>query len=175
MWVSYTNAWKNHPRADQTEHWKHAKALPIRKVIESVAQRPAAIRSGRVIEFNPIKQGVMPIVFHPHGWIESKQMVELVDYAATKGAIVAFTRSLALQLVKRGIRVNGVAPGPVWTPLIPSTFDAGKVARFGLDVPMERAGEPEEIAPSYFFLASTDSSFMTGQILHPNGGEVVNA
>lgn len=99
----------------------------------------------------------------------------LLDYSATKGAIVAFTRSLALQLVKRGIRVNGVAPGPVWTPLIPSTFDAEKVATFGADVPMERAGEPEEIAPCYVFLASDDSTYMTGQVLHPNGGEVVNA
>jgi NAD(P)-dependent dehydrogenase (short-subunit alcohol dehydrogenase family) len=99
----------------------------------------------------------------------------LLDYAATKGAIVAFTRSLALQLAKRRIRVNGVAPGPIWTPLIPSTFDADKVARFGNDVPMERAGEPEEVAPAYVFLASSDSSYMTGQVLHPNGGEVINA
>lgn len=99
----------------------------------------------------------------------------LLDYSATKGAIVAFTRSLALQVVKQGIRVNGVAPGPVWTPLISSTFEAEKVATFGSDVPMERAGEPEEIAPSYVFLACADSSFMTGQVLHPNGGEVINA
>jgi NAD(P)-dependent dehydrogenase (short-subunit alcohol dehydrogenase family) len=98
----------------------------------------------------------------------------LLDYAATKGAIVAFTRSLALQLVDHGIRVNGVAPGPVWTPLIPSTFSAGKVASFGSDVPMRRAGEPDEIAPSYVFLACNDSSYMTGQVLHPNGGEVIN-
>lgn len=99
----------------------------------------------------------------------------LLDYSATKGAIVAFTRSLALQLAKRHIRVNGVAPGPIWTPLIPSTFDAEQVARFGNDVPMERAGEPEEVAPAYVFLASNDSSYMTGQVLHPNGGEVINA
>ncbi|MBI3862351.1 MAG: SDR family oxidoreductase [Planctomycetia bacterium] len=99
----------------------------------------------------------------------------LLDYSATKGAIVAFTRSLALQVVKQGVRVNGVAPGPVWTPLISSTFEANEVATFGSDVPMERAGEPEEIAPSYVFLASNDSSFMTGQVLHPNGGEVINA
>jgi NAD(P)-dependent dehydrogenase (short-subunit alcohol dehydrogenase family) len=98
----------------------------------------------------------------------------LVDYAATKGAIVAFTRSLAMQLVERGIRVNGVAPGPVWTPLIPSTFPAKKVASFGSDVPMARAGEPAEIAPAFVFLASDEASYFTGQVLHPNGGEVIN-
>ena len=99
----------------------------------------------------------------------------LIDYASTKGAIVAFTRSLAENLAKKKIRVNGVAPGPVWTPLIPSTFPKEKVEKFGGDVPMKRPGEPVEIAPSYVFLASDDSSYMTGQVLHPNGGEVVNA
>jgi NAD(P)-dependent dehydrogenase (short-subunit alcohol dehydrogenase family) len=99
---------------------------------------------------------------------------QLLDYAATKGAIVAFTRSLALSLVAQGIRVNGVAPGPIWTPLIPSTFPADKVEHFGANVPMQRAGQPEEVAASYVFLASDDASYMAGQILHPNGGEVVN-
>lgn len=98
----------------------------------------------------------------------------LIDYASTKGAIVSFTRSLASNLVKRKIRVNGVAPGPVWTPLIASTFKPDKVSNFGSDVPMERAGEPAEIAPSYLFLASEDGSFITGQVIHPNGGEIVN-
>lgn len=100
---------------------------------------------------------------------------QLLDYSSTKGAIVAFTRSLALQLADRGVRVNGVAPGPIWTPLIPSTFDAEHVASFGSDVPLRRAGEPAEVAPAFVFLASDDSSYMTGQILHPNGGEIVNA
>jgi NAD(P)-dependent dehydrogenase (short-subunit alcohol dehydrogenase family) len=99
---------------------------------------------------------------------------QLLDYSTTKGAIVAFTRSLSQSLVEKGIRVNGVAPGPIWTPLIPSTFPAEKVESFGNQVPMRRAGQPEEIAPSYVFLASDDSSYMSGQILHPNGGEVVN-
>lgn len=98
----------------------------------------------------------------------------LVDYAATKGAIVAFTRSLALQLSERGIRVNAVAPGPIWTPLIPSTFDAGHVAEFGKNVPMQRPGQPDEVAPSFIFLASADASYMSGQVLHPNGGVPVN-
>ena len=98
----------------------------------------------------------------------------LLDYSATKGAIVAFTRSLAKALVDQGIRVNGVAPGPIWTPLIPATFSAKEVAEFGTDVPMKRAGEPMEVAPCYVFLASSDSNYMTGQILHPNGGEVIN-
>jgi NAD(P)-dependent dehydrogenase (short-subunit alcohol dehydrogenase family) len=99
---------------------------------------------------------------------------KLLDYASTKGAIVAFTRSLSKALAEKGIRVNGVAPGPIWTPLIPSTFDKKKVEEFGTDVPLKRAGEPTEVAPCYLFLASSDSSYMTGQVLHPNGGEVVN-
>jgi NAD(P)-dependent dehydrogenase (short-subunit alcohol dehydrogenase family) len=98
----------------------------------------------------------------------------LLDYSATKGAIVSFTRSLAHALVEKGIRVNAVAPGPIWTPLIAATFPADKVSTFGSDVPMGRAGEPEEVAPSYVFLASDDSSYITGQVLHPNGGEIVN-
>lgn len=98
----------------------------------------------------------------------------LLDYASTKGAIVAFTRSLSKAVAEKGIRVNGVAPGPIWTPLIPSTFDKKKVEEFGTDTPLKRAGEPAEVAPCYLFLASSDSSYMTGQVLHPNGGEVVN-
>lgn len=98
----------------------------------------------------------------------------LIDYASTKGAIVAFTRSLSSNLAKKGIRVNGVAPGPVWTPLIPSSFKGKKAAQHGSDVPLQRAGEPVEIAPSYLFLACPDSSYMTGQFLHPNGGEIIN-
>lgn len=98
----------------------------------------------------------------------------LLDYSATKGAIVTFTRSLAHQLVKKKIRVNAVAPGPIWTPLIPSTFPAEKVETFGTDVPLGRAGEPDEVATCYVFLASEDSSYFTGQVMHPNGGEIVN-
>jgi NAD(P)-dependent dehydrogenase (short-subunit alcohol dehydrogenase family) len=98
----------------------------------------------------------------------------LIDYASTKGAIVSFTRSLASTLAEKKIRVNAVAPGPIWTPLIPATFDAEHVKSFGSDVPLKRAGEPVEVASSYVFLASDDASYMTGQVLHPNGGEIVN-
>lgn len=98
----------------------------------------------------------------------------LVDYSATKGAIVSFTRSLASQLVHDRIRVNGVAPGPIWTPLIPATFPAEEVASFGSDSPMGRAGQPWECAGCYVFLASAEASFITGQMLHPNGGEIIN-
>lgn len=98
----------------------------------------------------------------------------LLDYSSTKGAIVSFTRSLALSVADRGILVNAVAPGPVWTPLIPGSFPAEKVESFGENVPLKRAGQPGEIAPCYVFLASGDSSYMTGQVLHPNGGTIVN-
>ncbi len=99
---------------------------------------------------------------------------QLMDYASTKGAIVAFTRSLSHSVAEKGIRVNAVAPGPIWTPLIPATMPEEKVTQFGQETPMKRAGQPEEVAPSYVFLASEDSSYMTGQVLHVNGGVIVN-
>ena len=97
----------------------------------------------------------------------------LLDYSATKGAIVSFTRALSNSLVERGIRVNAVAPGPIWTPLIPSTFTPEEVEQFGQNTPMGRVGQPNEVASSFVFLASDDASYMTGQVLHPNGGTVV--
>lgn len=99
---------------------------------------------------------------------------KLIDYSATKGAVLAFTRALAAALADKGIRVNGVAPGPIWTPLIPSSFSEQDVAKFGSQTPLGRAGEPDEVAPSYVFLASDDASYITGQIIHPNGGQPVN-
>jgi NAD(P)-dependent dehydrogenase (short-subunit alcohol dehydrogenase family) len=98
----------------------------------------------------------------------------LLDYSSTKGAILAFTRSLSANLIEKGIRVNAVAPGPIWTPLIVGSFDANKVKTFGSDTPMKRAGQPAEVATCFLFLASEDASYITGQTLHPNGGEVVN-
>lgn len=98
----------------------------------------------------------------------------LIDYASTKGAIVSFTRSLSSSLIGKNIRVNAVAPGPIWTPLIASSFTPEEVAEHGSDAPMKRAGEPVEVAPCYLFLACSDSSYITGQVLHPNGGEIVN-
>jgi NAD(P)-dependent dehydrogenase (short-subunit alcohol dehydrogenase family) len=98
----------------------------------------------------------------------------LIDYSSTKGAIVSLTRSLSINLAEKGIRVNGVAPGPIWTPLIPASFNPEKVSKQGMQVPLKRSGEPVEVAPSYLFLACDDSSYMTGQFLHPNGGEVIN-
>ncbi|MFC4410399.1 SDR family oxidoreductase [Chungangia koreensis] len=99
----------------------------------------------------------------------------LVDYSATKGAITAFTRSLSQQLIKKGIRVNAVAPGPIWTPLIPATFGAEEVEQHGEDTPIGRRGQPAELAPAYVFLSSEDSSYMTGQTLHVDGGDFIGS
>ncbi|MFC3040643.1 SDR family oxidoreductase [Virgibacillus xinjiangensis] len=99
---------------------------------------------------------------------------DLIDYSATKGAITSFTRSLSEELAEQGIRVNGVAPGPIWTPLIPASFSKEKVDAFGGNTPMKRPGQPSELAPAYVYLASNDSSYVSGQMLHVNGGTIVN-
>jgi NAD(P)-dependent dehydrogenase (short-subunit alcohol dehydrogenase family) len=101
--------------------------------------------------------------------------VHLIDYSSTKGAIVAFTRSTSGMLAEKGIRVNGVAPGPIWTPLIPASFEPEQVAKFGQDTPMKRAGQPSEVGPAYVFLASDDASYITGQVIHINGGEMTES
>jgi NAD(P)-dependent dehydrogenase (short-subunit alcohol dehydrogenase family) len=99
----------------------------------------------------------------------------LLDYSATKGAIVTLTRSLSEALVDQGIRVNAVAPGPIWTPLIPASFDAERTAKHGASAPMKRPGQPNEVAPCYVFLASDEASYISGQVMHPNGGKVVGS
>jgi len=104
-----------------------------------------------------------------------KGHAELLDYSSSKGAVVAFTRSLSQMVADQGIRVNAVAPGPIWTPLIPSTFPADQIKDFGKNTPMGRPGQPEEVAPAYLFLASDDSSYITGQVIHVNGGTIVNS
>ena len=98
----------------------------------------------------------------------------MIDYSSTKGAIVSFTRSLSANLSGKGIRVNAVAPGPVWTPLVVSSFSDEKITTFGTDTPLKRPGQPAEIAPAFVFLASKDASYITGQVIHVNGGEIVN-
>ncbi len=127
-----------------------------------------------------VTQAALPALRESRGTIINTTSVtayrgspKLIDYAATRGAIVAFTRSLSIALNDDGVRVNAVAPGPIWTPLIPASFDEERTATHGSGAPMERAGQPFEIAPSYIFLASDDAAYMSGQVLHPNGGEIV--
>ncbi len=127
-----------------------------------------------------ITQSVLPYMYEGGSIINTASVTAyrgsggLLDYSATKGAIVAFTRSLSANLIPRGIRVNGVAPGPIWTPLIPSSFSGDEVSKFGTDSPMERPGQPVEVAGAYVFLASEKSSYISGQFIHVNGGEIVN-
>lgn len=127
-----------------------------------------------------VTQAALPALRESRGAIINTSSVtayrgspKLIDYAATRGAIVAFTRSLSIALQKDGVRVNAVAPGPIWTPLIPASFDEERTAEHGSGSPMQRAGQPWEIAPSYVFLASADAGYMSGQVLHPNGGEII--
>ena len=155
-------------------HWAAEK-------LEDISSRQLlTVFSTNIFSYFWVTQAALPFMKEGGSIINSSSVTAyrgsptLIDYASTKGAIVAFTRSLATNLAEKKIRVNGVAPGPIWTPLIPSSFDGKRVAQHGSDVPLKRAGEPAEVAPSYLFLACEDSSYMTGQFLHPNGGEVIN-
>jgi NAD(P)-dependent dehydrogenase (short-subunit alcohol dehydrogenase family) len=155
-------------------HWAAEK-------LEDISSRQLlTVFSTNIFSYFWVTQAALPFMKEGGSIINSSSVTAyrgsptLIDYASTKGAIVAFTRSLATNLAEKKIRVNGVAPGPIWTPLIPSSFDGKRVAKHGSDVPLKRAGEPAEVAPSYLFLACEDSSYMTGQFLHPNGGEVIN-
>ena len=158
-----------------------AEQHPVESIEEITAEQLERTFRTNIFSFFYMAKAALPYLTADHGSIINTTSVTayrgspaLLDYSSTKGAIVAFTRSLSQSLAEKGIRVNAVAPGPIWTPLIPSTFSAEKVERFGADVPMKRPGQPEEVAPSYVFLASDDASYMTGQVLHPNGGEMVN-
>ena len=121
-----------------------------------------------------LEKAPAPVIINTASVTAYRGSPKLLDYSATKGAIVSFTRSLSGQLAGQKIRVNAVAPGPIWTPLIPSTFAAEKVASFGSDTPLGRAGEPWECAECFVFLASDAAAYITGQVLHPNGGEIIN-
>lgn len=135
-----------------------------------------------IFSFIYLIQAALPLLKNNKGSIINNASVTaykgnplLIDYSSTKGAIVALTRSLSQSLAQDGVRVNAVAPGPIWTPLIPASFDKEQVQKFGTDVPLGRAGQPNEVAGCFTFLASKEASFMTGQVLHPNGGTIVNS
>ncbi len=146
-------------------------------LIDYASTKGAVVTFTRSLSNSLIKKGIRVNAVAP-GPIWTPLIVSsysLIDYASTKGAVVTFTRSLSNSLIKKGIRVNAVAPGPIWTPLIVSSYSADKMATFGLDVPMKRAGQPYELAPTYVYLASEDSSYVTGQVLHVNGGTMVDS
>lgn len=162
----------------------HAMQFIKRSILDITHEQLELIFRNNVFSFFYLIQYALPYMKKGGSIINTTSVTayegnkDLIDYSATKGAIVALTRSLSLSLVEKGIRVNGVAPGPIWTPLIPSSYSAKEVATFGKKtsrVPMDRAGQPCEVSPCYVFLASDDASYMTGQVLHPNGGTIVGS
>lgn len=162
--IVVNNAAEQHPKEDITE----ISPDQLRKTFET-----------NLFGFFYLTQAAMPHLQKGASIVNTTSVTayrgspSLLDYSSTKGAIVAFTRSLSGSLAERGIRVNAVAPGPIWTPLIPATFPPEKVATFGADQPMKRPGQPYEVATCHLFLACDESSYLSGQVLHPNGGEIV--
>lgn len=157
-----------------------AEQHPQKSILDITSEQLERTFRTNIFSFFHMTKAVLPYLHKGASIINTASITaydghdQLIDYSATKGAIVTFTRSLSASLVKQGIRVNGVAPGPIWTPLIPSTFNADQVSTFGSTTPMGRAGQPNELAPSYVFLASEDSTYITGQMIHVNGGKIVN-
>lgn len=159
----------------------HAVQFPVQNITDITPEQLENTFRTNVFSFFYLIQAAIPHLKQGSSIINTSSVTayqgskDLIDYSATKGAIVALTRSLSENLVSKGIRVNAVAPGPIWTPLIPASFPADKVASFGSDTPMKRVGQPCEVSPCYVFLASDESSYMSGQVLHPNGGTIVNS
>ncbi|WP_188431868.1 SDR family oxidoreductase [Kroppenstedtia guangzhouensis] len=159
----------------------HAVQFPQKSILEISPKQLELTFRTNIFSFFYLTRAALPHLHPGSSIINTTSVVayeghrELIDYSATKGAIVAFTRSLSQSLADRGIRVNAVAPGPIWTPLIPSSFSAEQVAPFGTDTPMKRAGQPFELAPAYVYLASEDSGYVTGQVLHVNGGVITGS
>ncbi|KAF0818068.1 MULTISPECIES: SDR family oxidoreductase [unclassified Cytobacillus] len=157
-----------------------AEQHPQKSLLDITAEQLEKTFRTNIFSFFHLTKAVLPHLKRGSSIINTASITayegneQLIDYSSTKGAIVSFTRSLAKSLAPQGIRVNGVAPGPIWTPLIPSTFTADKVSKFGSNTPIGRAGQPYELAPAYVYLASDDSSYVSGQMIHINGGTIVN-